>query len=395
MTMQPLFVAMTYAGLCLNHACAAPLLDKGHVARLDKMVSDFKQQQSLPAISMAVGIENQLAHTLALGETDVENQVPAKPQSVFRTASIAKSMTAVAVMQLVEQGNIDLDRPVAETLPHIDLANAQFSVRQLLAHIAGIRHYEHPGEALQTLHYNEIDTALGLFTRDRLVSEPGERYLYSTFGYNLLGAIVESTSGQSFVDYLRQQVWHPADMNKTCADDHFEAIANRARGYVRADCFAEPHQLAAIGAPLEPGRLYNAPLHDTSSKIPGGGLLSTPSDLVRFASALSTGDLLGRDTLELMITEQRTLAGEPTGYGLGFYLYQLEEPRVGGHTGGQAGVSSCLMFIPSLGTSASVMCNLQGVDLKPLCMGLLGVVKETKADTPVAVDPETTTSADP
>ena len=110
----------------------------------------------------------------------------------------------------------------------------------------------------------------GAFAADDLASEPGTRYAYSSLGFVLAGAVVEAVAGVPFADYLRRYVFEPAGMRSTYVDDVYSLIPNRARGYQKA----------------ADGRILNAALLDTSNRLPGGGLASTPSDIVRFVFAL-------------------------------------------------------------------------------------------------------------
>ena len=158
---------------------------------------------------------------------DLENQVPAKAGTAYRLASIAKSITAVAVMQLVERGKIDLNAPINKYCPAYPLKQAlkdspgkQFSitVRQLLVHQSGVRH-NRPDELFTTHHYANIEEAVGSFKDDPLVVEPETKYSYSTPGYTLLGCAIESASGMSYMDYLRENILKPSGMTRTFLDD--------------------------------------------------------------------------------------------------------------------------------------------------------------------------------
>jgi CubicO group peptidase (beta-lactamase class C family) len=159
-------------------------------------------------------------------------------------------------------------------------------------------------------------------------------------------------------------------MKSTQVDHHYRILANRAAGYMR------PDRGRGWGRrDLKPGELYNAALHDTSVKVPGGGMVSTPTDLVRFAAALANGKLLKGETLAAMITEQATTDGKKTGYGLGCRLLAQEPKPVVGHSGGQAGVSTYLVLDPNTGDAAAIMCNLEDAELHGVAMKLLSLAE--------------------
>src|SRR5690606_24895306 len=185
--------------------------------------------------------------------------------------SIAKSLTAVAVMQLVSEGKLDLDKPVDDYLS-FPQKQWSFTTRQLLGHLAGIRHYQGGGESTSTRHYRNVKSGTSTFANDPLLHEPGTKFLYSTFGYNLLGAIVEEVSGESFADYVEQHICKPAGMSCTVVDHHFHIVPHRARGSVRPRAGRRGEYPRGLRGILAPGELSNAPMHVTT--------YTTLSDLV-------------------------------------------------------------------------------------------------------------------
>src|SRR4029434_8334191 len=141
-----------------------------------------------------------------------------------------RSSDLVASMQLAERGALDLDAPVQKYAPAFPVKRFPITTRHVLAHVSGIRNYR-PGEGERTTRYGSLTDALSIVKDDELDHAPGERFTYTTFGYTLLGVIVEGASGRSFEDYMRQQVFTPAGMSRTVGDDVLEIVPNRARGY--------------------------------------------------------------------------------------------------------------------------------------------------------------------
>jgi serine beta-lactamase-like protein LACTB len=350
------------------HALGAEEVTELLEAAADQLVTKLMERQGIPGVSIAIGRGGDVVLAKGYGLANVEHQVPVKPETVFRTASICKMFTAVAVLQLAEDGKLDLDTPVSEYFPELGKDDWTFTSRQLLGHLAGVRHYKYPDENNSTRHFPDVQSALTTFVSDPLMSEPGTEYRYSSFGYNLLGAIVERRSGEKFDEYLRDAVTDVAEMSSTQVDHHYRILPNRAAGYMR------PERGRGWGRrDLKPGELYNAAPHDTSVKVPGGGMVSTPTDLVRFADALAKGKLLEGATLAAMITEQETIDGKQTGYGLGCALLAAEPNPVVGHSGGQAGVSTYLVLDPRTGDSVAIMCNLEDAELHSVAMKLLAI----------------------
>jgi CubicO group peptidase (beta-lactamase class C family) len=316
-------------------------LPREKIEALEKAITTEMSRQNIPGLSVAIATENQIRWANGYGVSDLENFVPAKANTVYRLGSISKPITAVAVMQLVERGKIDLDAPVQKYVPSFPEKPWPITSRLLLAHMGGIRHYR--GEEINiTRHYDRLLDGLDIFKNDPLLFEPGTRYSYTTYGYNLLGCVIEGASGMKYVDYVRENIFQPAGMDRMRPDDVFEIILNRAQGYRKTPA----------------GELRNSALADTSYKIPGGGFCSTVVDLGKFAIALQTGKLLKKETLTQMWTRQRMRSGQEVDYGLGWAIDQTAK-RVG-HGGGQQRITTFLAMIPEKGITVAVMTNLEG-----------------------------------
>src|SRR5262249_53722279 len=151
-------------------------------------------------------------------------------------------------------------------------------------------------------HFTTMHESLTLFANDPLVAPPGTKFNYSTYGYTLIGCVIEGAAAQKFTDYVREHVFRPAAMDHTQADDYFAVVPHRSRWYHKA-------ARAAV---------QNAGVLDSSYKIPGGGFISSADDMARFAIAMLDNKLVSRKTRELMWTRQKTSDGNPTNYGLGW-----------------------------------------------------------------------------
>lgn len=328
---------------------------------IDEIVNRLMERHGIPAVSVAVARQHELIYSKAFGLADVEHSVPASVTTRFRTASIAKSMTATVILALAEDGKLNLDAPVQTYVPEYPQKRWPVTSRQLLGHLGGIRHYKSPDEASSTEHFFSLKSALSTFANDPLVHEPGTQFRYSSFGFNLLGSVAEGAGDASFMTLLQENVLVPAGMSSTVADDQLAVIPSRARGYIRAT----ETLLSRLpgGHNLVEGELYNSSLHDTSMKIPGGGLLSTAVDLVRFSIAVNQRTLLNDESVTRMWTRQRTNDGDRTSYGLGWIVGRQSGRNAVWHTGGQSGTSTILFVVPESGVSVALMCNLQSIRL--------------------------------
>lgn len=369
------FFTATFASPLLGQEQATAGLSEASKNTINELVEEYRQREKIPGITVAVGVENRLEHTAAFGLADVENNVAVNPDTRFRTASVAKSLTAVLIMSLVEDGKIDLDAEVQTYCPEFPKKKWPVTVKQVLCHQAGIRHYKSAAEALSTQHYFTLSDALETFAEDPLRYEPGTKYLYTSFGYNLLGSVAEDAGGEDFMSLLKKRVLEPAGMQHTTNDDTFAIIKNRSRGYVRFNR-AQLMRLPG-GHNIKLGELYNAQLHDTSMKIPGGGLLSTSADLVRFASAVNSGKIISQqELLQQMWTSQETNSGFKPGYGLGWAIGSYKGKRHVMHSGDQSGTSTTMVLFPELGVSIAIMCNIRGKRLYNLATRLADTVFE-------------------
>lgn len=350
-------------------------LTPGQQQQIERIVLDLRHETEAPGISVAVANDNRLVYSNAFGLADVENDVACTSATKFRTASIAKSMTAVLVMKLAEEGKLDPDASVRQYVPEFPKKRWTVTSRQLLGHLGGIRHYKSPQETVATQFYPSLSDALETFRDDPLLHEPGSAFRYTTFGYNLLGNVAEGASGRNFINLLQNYIFDPAQMTQTVVDSQSAIVKNRTRGYVR---IRRPLQ-QLIGGGDSPSAIRNAPLHDTSMKIPGGGLLSTPSDLVRFACAVNTNRLCSDATKQMMWTEQQTTTGKKTGYGLGWSVRKRDGRKVVAHTGSQAGTSTVLILYPDQYISVALMCNLQKVRLTDVAHAIANVLLPTSS----------------
>lgn len=343
--------------LLAGSARAAGLPAKTRAA-IDAKVEQFMAKQQAPGLTVAIAVDNELRFEKGYGQADVENEVPATADTIYRLASISKMLTGVAVLQLVEAGKLDLSVPIQKYVEGFPEKQAPITCELLLKHQSGIRHYK-GNEVQSNKPYAKVRDSFGVFQDDPLLFNPGERYSYSTYGYNVLGVAIEGASGEDYVSYVKKHICEPAGMETLRPDSASKLIPHRAAGYRKS-------------GPL----LVNDLAVDVSNKIPGGGWCSTAGDLVRFASALNGGKLLKPETLELMWTAQKTLQGKQTESGFGCFVKEVEGDRRISHSGGQPKVSTFLVFSPGSKTAVAVMCNLRSAPVGNLANDLLSLVNQ-------------------
>jgi len=335
-------------------------------AAIQQAASNFLASTSAPGIGVAVVLDGQLIWSSGFGLADLENNVPATPATLFRLGSISKPIAAAAAMQLAERGKLDLDAPVQKYCPAFPQKQAPITTRQLLGHLGGIRHYNSDGKGDipddSARHFATMQESLTIFASDPLVAPPGTKFNYSTYGYTVIGCVIEGASAQKFTDYVRENVLRPAAMDHTQADDYFAIVPHRSRWY---------HKDAST-------TVQNAGVLDSSYKIPGGGFISSSDDMARFAIAMLSDKLVSRKTRDAMWTAQKTADGKPTTYGLGWGIASGHGLALIGHTGAQQGASTCLTLAPDRNAAIVVLSNMDGVDTYKLADAILKIVLDLK-----------------
>jgi CubicO group peptidase (beta-lactamase class C family)/tetratricopeptide (TPR) repeat protein len=279
------------------------------------------------------------------GYSDLENMVPAKPESAYRLASITKTITAMAILLLSEKGKIDLDAEVQTYVPYFPKKKWPITVRQLLGHIGGISHYNNYNlEGHIKIHKNTRE-AIAIFQDFPPVAEPGTRYNYSTYGYNLLGAVIEGASGRAYGDYIKEHIFNTLGMTNSRLDDPVDIIPNRVRGYR-----------------LLQGQLKNSEYVDISSRFAGGGTRSTVVDLLKYAIGILDGKILQAETYRQMFTPMVLKNGRYTTYGMGWNVRPLNGHFRIQHGGSQAETKTFLLILPTERFAIAIAANLESFD---------------------------------
>jgi CubicO group peptidase (beta-lactamase class C family) len=340
-------------------------------SQIEAAISRFMATTHVPGVAVAVVENGEYEWASGFGLADMEDNAPASEHTLFRLASISKSLTATAAMQLWERGQLDLDAPVQKYCPAFPQKQAPITTRQAMGHLAGIRHYKSSSQDDQevgnTKHFeNPIQAGLDFFKNDALVSEPGRHFHYSTQGYTLVGCVIEGASGTKYVDFVLQNVCVPAKMESTQVDSRFAIIPYRTRFYQKT----------------ESGTVQNADFLDSSYKIPGGGWLSSAEDMARFEVAILNDKLIKRTTRDLMWTPLKPSDGSKDEYGLGWGASDEDGIGVVGHTGGQQGTSTAFVIAPAQRDGVVVLTNMEGTSPNNLAVEILKVLVGTTGTAP-------------
>ena len=331
--------------------CLAPSIraqENASQTTAETLIEAFQRHSQVPGVSASVAVKGEIVWSAGFGYADLEQEVPVRAGlTKFRIGSVSKPLTAAALGLLYDQGKINLDAPIQAYVPDFPEKEWPISLRQLAGHIAGIRHYRGPAEWLSARRYTNVAEGLEIFADDPLLFEPGERYSYSSYAWNLISAAVENVAEEDFLDYMEQEVFSPLGMTHTDADFTDSLVSHRTRFYtISGD-----------------GQLINAPFVDNSYKWAGGGFVATTDDLVRFGSAHLQAGFLSDTTLQTWLRSQATNDGTPTNYGIGWRSGSDAQGRPWyGHSGGSVGGITQLVVYPEQEVVVAILTNSDQVE---------------------------------
>ena len=316
-----------------------------------------------PSISVAVGVDGELVWADARGYADIESQILVTPDTVYPIGSVSKPITAVLTALLWQDGLLDIDADVRDYVTSFPEKEYSITLRQLLSHQAGIRHYRFGwkppvfSESSLNREFANTEESLALFADDALLFEPDTDFNYSTFAYTLIAAAIEGVTGQSYIGALQDYLLGPLGMGSTSLD--------------RADQIPETRATDYVGT-FSKKAVAPAPATNSSYKWAGGGLVSTPTDLVRFGNAVLSAGLLTEAVHTAMFTARTLPSGElnPRHYGLGWQIGGLvvTDEETGedkiitliNHGGTRAGSMAILMIVPDHNVIVAMTANTVG-----------------------------------
>jgi CubicO group peptidase (beta-lactamase class C family) len=328
---------------------AEVLTDEQIVERLGGFVDRMAARDAFSG-TVLLAKEGKVLLTKAVGIANRDFDVPVTLDTKFNLGSMNKMMTAVACMQLVEQGKLSLDDPISkylgdDWLPKVD--KSKVKVRHLLTHTSGLGSYftEEFDRSSRAL-YRTVDDWKPLLRDETLAFEPGTQWSYSNTGMLIAGAIVEKAAGTDYYAYVRTHITGPAGMTNTDCYETDKANRKLAVGYEK--------EVGADGAVTWHNNLYQHVVRGG----PAGGGYSTVEDLFRFDQALRAEKLVKRESLDQLWRTYPELADES--YGLGFSVERSPVGAIVGHSGGFNGISAVLSMYLDAGWTIAVMSNLGG-----------------------------------
>ena len=296
----------------------------------------------VPGMAAAVAHDGRLIWTGVAGYRDLDRNLPIEPDTSFRLASVSKLVTATAAVKLYERKRLDLDAPIQRYLAGRQLAWPPMTARQLAAHTSGIPHYQDVDAARGAVHFESIDQAVGIFADRTLLSAPGTKYRYSSYGYTLLSAAIEGGARAPFLSYVAREIVNDLPL--------------------RPDLIPDP-QHDTVAYEFVNGRIGRAGPHDYSYSWGGAGFRGTAPGVALFGARVMRPGFLSQEARAMMWTPSQMNDGSPVVEGedriaFGWRIGRDGDgQRIAHHAGVAIGARSALMVYPDSGDSIGVLSN--------------------------------------
>ena len=322
---------------------------------IDDYVKAEMEKRKIPGLSIAVMKDGQIVKAQGYGFSNIEHQVPAKPETIYQSGSVGKQFTATAVMMLVEEGKVNLDDPITKFFPEGPEAWKAVKVRHLLSHTGGISNKLYDQLNMrEDISEEEILKKIAALPLD---FKPGAKWNYSNPGYVLLGILIHRVTGKFYGDFLQERIFGPLSMTTARIINESEIIPNRADGYI-----------------IENGKIKNqkwvAPMINTTAD---GSLYFTVLDLAKWDAALYSDKLLKRESLDQMWTPIKLNDGKVEQYGFGWGFDKAGDHKVISHGGSWQGFTTYIARYVDDGLSVVVLTNFAASSPGSIAKGIAGL----------------------
>ncbi|MBK8581571.1 MAG: serine hydrolase [Flavobacteriales bacterium] len=340
------------------------------VAKVDALMSTFAAYDQFTG-AVLVAEKGKVIYKKAFGMADREWDVPNTTDTKFRLASITKQFTAMLIVQLVAEGKLALDVPIAQYLPDYPKVNAgRITLHHLLSHSSGTPNYtDFPNYREMMVQLHTTAHLMRLFADSTSAFTPGARFAYSNSGYMVLGAIVERITGMSYAQALQERIFTPLGMASSGVDNGRSVLKKRASGY-----------------DVSGSTVTNAYFIDMSTPFSAGAIYSIVEDLFLWDQALYTEKLLPKQYRDLMFQPHISTGGGSYGYGWG--IGELgegngkEKSRMVSHSGGINGFNTLITRIPADSILVVLLNNTSNAPLSTMTLAINGILHDQPYDMP-------------
>jgi len=351
MSSRPFFAVPALFTFAVLVACGSPPADSpAHYGRADEplagqiyeLAQNALRDHPAPGISIGVQRGGEVIFAGGFGYADLENEVPATADTVYRIGSVTKQFTAAAAMLLVEEGKLDLSADLREYLPDYDTQGFEVPVERLLNHTSGIKGYTEMPEFWERSRLDlGHEAMLELFSEPPFEFEPGDRYQYNNSGYYLLGVLIERLSGMSYTEFLEARLFGPLGLERTHYLRNGPLVPGRAEGY-------------EVGE--DGGFVNDEPL---SMELPyaAGSMGASVLDLLAWQRALASGQAVSPAGYERMTARGSLVNEDPVHYGYGLGISAEHGLAKISHGGGINGFRAELALYPEEDLGIAVLIN--------------------------------------
>ncbi len=316
--------------------------------KTDDFIKAEMQRQNIPGLSLAVIKDGRIIKAEGYGLANIKLKIPARPETVYRIASVSKQFIATGIMLLVQEGQLNLDDPIGKYLEGTPATWKGITIQHLLTHTSGIVR-EAPGFHSRKVQ-SDADVIKSAYPLP-LQFAPGEKHQYSNLGYFVLAEIIRKVSGRPWTDYLSEKVFKPSGMNTTYPTNTKESVPNHASAYIDNDKLQEVDD--------------NWP-----ALRPSGAFLSTVLDMAKWDAVLYTDKILSDSTRRQMWTPVTLNDGTSHPYGFGWQLGEFRGRKLVHHSGGLPGFRAKFARLVNERLTIIVLMNLDDVDVDSIVYGI-------------------------
>jgi CubicO group peptidase (beta-lactamase class C family) len=302
--------------------------EKKLAATLDDLIST-RLTAIAPGGVVLIAKKGHIIYQKSFGLSDLESGIPMKPAMIFRIGSITKQFTAIAILQLVEQGKISLQDSIQKYITGYPFKGYTITIENLLTQTSGIKDYMAISKPTDDKKNYTPGEGVDYFKDEPLEFKPGSQFKYSNSNYYLLGYIIEIVSGKSYADYLQQNIFTKAGLHNTYYIGTTKNRVNLSQGYSRFD-----------------GKLERATFENVTTLYAAGGIMSNASDLWKWHQALYNHELVSQERLARAFTPYRFTDGTYSEYGYGWFIKTLDGSKTIEHSGSTDGFQSDEIYLP-------------------------------------------------
>ena len=317
---------------------AASIVAPSLADEVDDYIRAEMKERRIPGVALTIIQDGHRIKTAPYGLANIELNAPVTPETVFEIGSITKQFTAAGILMLEQEGKLSVDDKISAHLKNTPDIWANVTIRHLLTHTSGIKSYTGLNGFELTKHLTQ-EQFIQEIRKQPMEFQPGESFKYCNTGFNLLGFIIENTSGEKYWEFIGKRIFHPLEMNATTDRRPGNIITNRADGYEQTN------------------HLWINRDYDLTDVFSAGAIASTVGDLSSWNAALDSEKLLSAAIKNKMWTPNKLNNGKETKYGFGWFFDVVEGHKNIGHGGSTSGFSASIQRFPDDKLAVIILTN--------------------------------------